>query len=178
MVKKIVILLLCISTVCAMETSELATKEAFTWLRNIKNAYYPTLSLENTKEELIAYGLFKVLQEKSLGEYPTTFAKAIHFCEGPLVSYPSPDIRVRYSTIIKRVCNEVMRIAYRNDLKESDYDHTMGNCITSIFANHPLLNAIIGVNTEMTIAQIQQEFNQLAITVNNSTSASEKIWHP
>lgn len=177
MVKKIVMLFLCVSAACAMEPAEVVTKEAFLWLRNIKNTYYPTLLLENTKEELNAYGLFKVLQEKSLGEYPTTFSKAIHFCEGPLVSYPSPDIRVRYATIIKRFCNEVMCTAYRNDLQESDYKNTVGNCITSIFASRPLLNAIIGVDTQMTIAQIQQEFNQLAITVNNSTSASEKIWH-
>lgn len=177
MVKKIVLFLLCMNIACAMETTEIDQKEAFTRARNMKKAYYPTLSLENTKEELIAYWLFRVLQEKSLGEYPTTFAKAFHFCEGPLVKHPAPDLRVRYITIIKRFSNEVMRMAYRNDLKESDFEQTINNCITSISASRPLMNAIIGVDAQMTIAQIQQEFNQLAITVNNSIRASEKIWH-
>lgn len=170
-------LFLFVSTASAMETTEVARKEAFARLKNLKNTYYPALTLENPTEELKAYGLFMVLKKKSLDEYPTTFAKAVHFCEGPLVSYPSPDIRVRYATITKRLCNEVMKIAYRNDLEESDFDRTVSNCITSIFSSRPWLNAIIGGNTYMTIAQIQQEFNQLAITVNNSTSASEKIWH-
>lgn len=177
MIKKIVILFLCVSTACAMDPAEVARKEAFARLRNLKNTYYPALTLENPPEELKAYGLFMVLQKKSLAEYPTIFAKAVRFCEGPLVNYPSPDRRVRYATIIKRYCNEVMRMAYRNDLQESDFDQTVSNCITSISASRPLMNAIIGVNDEMTIAQIQQEFNQLAITVNNSTTASEKIWH-
>lgn len=177
MIKKIVMLFLCMSTAQAMEPAEVARKEAFARLRNLKNTYYPALTLENPPEELKAYGLFMVLQKKSLAEYPTTFAKAVRFCEGSLVNHPSPDIRVRYSTVIKRLCNEVMQMAYRNDLQESDFDHTLHNCITTISASRPLMNAIIGVDTQMTIAQIQQEFDQLAITVNNSTSASEKIWH-
>lgn len=164
-------LFLCVSTAFAME--EVTKEDALAWARKIRSYYYPAVVLGNDQEEVKAYNVFKVLLSKQASEN-LTFEKAFQYCQG---QGKSSNNFIYYFLIIRRYSNEVMQMAYRSDLEESDYDRAVGNCITSVSASRPRMSSIFACNDDMTIGQIQQKLKELTLEVNNATSVSEKIWH-
>ncbi len=163
----------------AMGPVKTAKEDTLERLKKIEDAYYPALELKNDQEKIKAYELFKVLLTKSFADYPTTFDIAFRYSEQqPLHNAPSSVHHAHYSSIIKRLCNEIMQMAYQPNLEESAYDGVVGNCITSVAASRPRMSLIItGNNRDLTRAHIEEEFKRLSIRANNSVTPGEKIWH-